>query len=153
MAKTPQFFHTDEIPDQDGWVRWDLKDKDRFNWQALGPLKARLEGDRCRLRMDVAKRHTNAANNLHGAATLALIDIALFATMHLLSEGDADMGVTVDLNTQFTSAGKPDEPVDIVVEIIKETHKLLFLRGKVTQENDENIIAAFSGLVKKVTTK
>ncbi|RXM14613.1 PaaI family thioesterase, partial [Citrobacter sp. AAK_AS5] len=84
--------------------------------------------------------------------TLALIDISLFAAMRTLLEGDAGGSVTLELSSQFTGAGRLDAPLDAVVEVMRETRRLVFLRGTVVQgEQDENLVATFSGIVRKPT--
>ena len=70
--------------------------------------------------------------------------------MHVLGDDDAGMAVTLELSTQFIGAGRLDEPLDAVVEIMRETRRLLFLRGEVVQgDDDSHLVAAFSGLVRK----
>ena len=143
----PDFFDYHELPDQPGWHSWNLKDKTRFNAVVMGEMIVRTEGARCRLRMFPERRHTNLQEMIHGATTLSLIDISLFAAMHTLTSGNAGPAVTLELSTQFIGAGKVDEPLDAVVEVIRETRRLLFLRGEVVQ--GAHLVAAFSGLVRK----
>ncbi|QIQ88095.1 MAG: PaaI family thioesterase [Erythrobacter sp.] len=111
-------------------------------------MHVRREGDQCRLRMFPERRHTNLGDNIHGAATLGLIDIALFATMHLVGHGDAGPSVTVELSTQFVGAGDPERPLDAVTEIVRETGRMLFLRGQAVQGDD--VVASYSGIVRKM---
>jgi acyl-coenzyme A thioesterase PaaI-like protein len=116
-------------------------------------MHVRREDQQCRLRMFPERHHTNLGDNIHGAATLGLIDIALFATMHLVGHGDAGPSVTVELSTQFVGAGDPDRPLDAVTEIVRETGRMLFLRGQCTQPGEsggENVIASYSGIVRKM---
>ena len=140
-------------PDHPGWFTWNLTDQTRFNGQVMGELLVRREGDdRCRLRMFPERKHSNLLNIVHGAITLALIDISLFAAMRTLLEGDAGGSVTLELSNQFTGAGQLDAPLDAVVEVMRETRRLVFLRGTVVQgEQDENLVATFSGIVRKPT--
>ncbi len=152
MKNPPTFFDYEEIPDAPGWYSWDLKDESRFNGAVMGSLRVRQDGDRARLRMFPEVRHTNLQDMIHGAVTLSLIDIALFSGMHMLRESDAGMAVTLELSTQFIGGGKVDQPLDAVVEVLRETRRLIFLRGEVVQgENDEHLVAAFSGLVRKAS--
>jgi hypothetical protein len=51
------------------------------------------------------------------------------------------------LSVQFMGAGAVDEPMDAEVELLKETGRLLFLRGLVLQ--GERRVAAFSGTIRK----
>ena len=116
----------------------------------MGQLLTRLEGQQCRLRMFPELRHTNLQDVIHGATTLSLIDISLFAAMHLLTQAQAGPAVTLELSTQFIGVGKADRPLDAVVELRRETRRLLFLRGEVVQEDD--LVAGFSALVRKAAS-
>ncbi len=146
-----QVFDYRPHPDYPGWHMWRLLDETRFNGVVMGELITRIEGDKCRLRMFPERRHTNLQEMIHGAITLSLIDISLFSAMRTLTTGDPGPAVTLELSTQFIGAGKPDEPLDAVVEIVRETGRLLFLRGEVVQ--DEHLVAAFSGMVRKATRR
>ncbi len=142
-------------PLADGWLSWDITDQRRFN-ALLEPLMVRIEPPvtpgmaRGRLRMLPTMKHSNLGDAVHGAVTLGLIDISLFAIpiQHgLLGEG---FSVTLDLNTQFVGAGRLDEPLDCVTEVVRATRRLLFLRGLVVQGPDDgHIVASFSGTVRK----
>lgn len=142
-----QVFEYREHPDHPGWHTWRLRDETRFNGVVMGELITRVEGNKCRLRMFPERKHTNLQDMIHGAVTLSLIDISLFSAMRTLTTGDPGPAVTLELSTQFIGAGKPDEPLDSVVEIVRETGRLLFLRGEVVQ--GDHLVAAFSGLIRK----
>ena len=133
---------------EDGWYSWNLVDRTRYNTHVLGELQVRREGDQCRLRMFPERHHTNLGDNIHGAVTLGLIDIALFATMHVVGNGDAGPSVTVELSTQFVAAGDPAKPLDAVTEIVQETGRMLFVRGQCVQ--GDTIVASYSGIVRKM---
>ena len=109
------------------------------------------DGRHSRLRMFPERRHQNLQGIIHGAVTLSLIDISLFTTMHTLGSGNAGPSVTLELSTQFTGAGQPDRPLDAVTEIVRETGSLVFVRGTVEQE--EHVVASFSGIVKKMRAR
>ncbi|MEW4447865.1 PaaI family thioesterase [Qipengyuania sp. JC766] len=150
MREPPSFFACEPIDGEPGWYSWDMKDRTRFNAVALGPLRLRQDGDKARLRLMPEQRHTNLQEMIHGAVTLSLIDVALFAAMHALRQSDAGMGVTLELSTQFIAAGRTDMPLDAVVEVLRETGRLMFLRGQVVQgEDDDHVVASFSGLIRK----
>ena len=140
-------FEYREHPDYPGWSTWRLRDPTRFNSVVLGEMVVRVEADRCRLRMFPERKHTNLQDMIHGAVTLSLIDVSLFAAMRTLTGGDAGPAVTLELSTQFIGAGRPDQPLDAVVEVLRETGRMLFLRGEVVQE--DRLVAAFSGLIRK----
>ena len=142
----PHFIYAED-PAHPGWHTWRLRDPTRFNSVVLGEMLVRVEGARCRLRMFPERKHTNLQEMIHGGVTLALIDVALFAAMRTLTGGDAGPAVTLELSTQFIGAGLPDRPLDAVVEVLRETGRMLFLRGEVVQ--DDHLVAAFSGMIRK----
>lgn len=149
MTLKDDLFEHGPDPDNPGWRHWDLKDSTLFNGAVMGRLITRVDDDgRARLRMFPERRHENLQGIIHGAVTLSLIDISLFTTMHTLGSGNAGPSVTLELSTQFVGAGRPDRPLDAVTEIVRETGKLVFVRGDVVQ-GDENV-AAFSGIVRKM---
>ncbi|MDE8653528.1 PaaI family thioesterase [Novosphingobium album (ex Liu et al. 2023)] len=142
-------FHCEPDPAHPGWLTWDLTDTTRFNGQVMGKLIVRREGDRgCRVRMlETLQRHGNLHDNVHGGVTLALIDIAMFAAAFNVLGADAAGSVTLDLNCQFIGAGRLGQPLDAATEILKETRRLIFVRGLI--EQDEALVASFSGTIRK----
>ena len=136
-------------PDNPGWRRWRILDATRFNEAVIGVQLVRAEGPRtARVRIQPqVPLHTNSAGNVHGAITLALIDVSLFAAAHVLGGVDAGQSVTLDLQTQFIGAGDSARPLDSVVELLRETRRFAFLRGLVVQ--DEDIVASFTATIRK----
>jgi acyl-coenzyme A thioesterase PaaI-like protein len=136
-------------PDEPEWLRWRIADATRFNEAVLGRQLVRAEGaDTCRMRIVPRDPlHTNSAGRVHGAVTLGLIDVSLFAAMYVLRGVDAGRSVTVDLTTQFIGAGDAARPLDSVVEILRETRRLGFLRGLVVQGEDK--VASFTATIRK----
>lgn len=135
-------------PDNPGWHTWDVADKRRFNAMTMGKLLVLQEDERsCRLRMMPGVEHANLPGTVHGGVILALADVALFATVWVLSGGKNAAAVTLELHSQFIGGGELDVPLDAVTEILKETRRLCFLRGTVVQEG--NLVAAFTGTIRK----
>ena len=139
-------------PDHPGWSTFGIDDPTLFNPQAIGDMIVRPEGERsCRLRMFAIRKHSNVLGSVHGGVILALIDIGLFAVTKLLLGADAAGSVTLDLSTQFIGAGKLDRPLDTIPEVLRETRRLVFVRG--TVEQDGELVAAFNGTIRKPGTK
>ena len=153
MADAPHFV-IDDVSDQPGWRRWYFSDETRFN-QLLGPLMFRVDGPPARrvarVRWTAERRHSNLRDHVHGGALLAFIDVALFAASRGFGLIEAGTAVTLDLNTQFIGGGRLGEPLEAQVELLRETRRLLFLRGLVVQGEDEAKVAAFSGTIRKPT--
>ena len=136
------------IRDSEGWLRWRLNQPERFNEAVLGKLLVRTESaTSARCRIFPAVHLTNLTGAIHGGATLGLIDLSLFAAAKVLCGIDAGGSVTLGIDTQFIGAGDPGKPLDAVVEILRETGRLLFLRGLVVQ--DDALVASFSASIRK----
>lgn len=141
-------FNNDPDADNPGWFHWTLTDERRFNAQVMGKMIVRPEGaDLARLRMFPKLMHTNLMGNLHGGTILSLIDVAMFAGARTFGLIEAGTAVTLDMSVQFIGAGKADVPLDAEVELLKETGRLLFLRGLVVQGDVR--VAAWSGTIRK----
>ncbi len=151
MADHPNF-SSDPDPENPGWFTWTFSDERRFNAQVMGKMIVRPEGEgRARVRMFPVMKHSNLMGNLHGGTILSLIDISMFAGSRMFGLIEAGTAVTLDMNTQFIGAGKTDIPLDCEVELLRETGRLLFLRGLVTQ--DDSRVAAWSGTIRKPTMR
>jgi uncharacterized protein (TIGR00369 family) len=145
-------FISEPDPENPGWFTWKLLDERRYNTQVLGKMLVRPDGEgRARLRMFPTIRHSNLGNNLHGGTTLGFIDVALFGAARTFGLIEAGTAVTLDLSVQFLGAGAVDIPLDAEVELLRETKRLLFLRGLVVQ--GDNRIAAFAGTIRKPTMR
>jgi uncharacterized protein (TIGR00369 family) len=142
---TPHFIYEDD-PALPGWKRWTLDDPTRFN-SFLGPLWVRMEEGQARVRMIPERRHSNLGDNVHGGALLGFIDVALFAAARAHGLLDVGPAVTLDLSVQFIGAGALDAPIEAEVELLRETGRLIFLRGLIVQA--EQRVASFSGTVRK----
>lgn len=151
MTISPAFIQ-DADPDHPGWYSWKLSDPTRFNGQILGKMLIRQDEDgKARTRMFPEHRHTNLMGSLHGGLVLSLIDVSLFSGARLYGLIEAGTAVTLDLSVQFIGGSKADVPIDAVVELLKETRRLLFMRGVV--EQDGAMVAAFSGTIRKPSAR
>ena len=129
-----------------------MVDTSRYNGTVLGKMIVRSEGEgKARLRMFPEHRHSNLGNAVHGGTTLGFIDVALFGAARIFGLIDTGVAVTLDLSVQFIGAGRLNEPLDAEVELLKETQRLLFMRGLVVQGGDR--IAGFSGTIRKASSR
>jgi uncharacterized protein (TIGR00369 family) len=147
VSADDRFFRYRPIEDKPGWYTWNVIDETRFNHAVMGPMMLRVEEEKCRVRMMPERKHSNLQDMIHGAVTLALIDISMFAAMRTLTDNEGARAVTLELSTQFIGSGRMDAPLDAVVEVLRETGRTLFMRGHV--EQGEHLVAAYSGLVRK----
>lgn len=137
--------------DGEGWTSFALADPTRFH-AFLAPLRFRAEGERtARVRMTPRQDHSNMRDAVHGGATLAFIDMALFVASRSFGLTTPGTAVTLDLSTQFITEARLDQPLDAVVELLRETGRLLFMRGLVVQ--DQGTVASFAGTIRKPSPK
>jgi len=135
-------------PENPGWKRWVMADPTRYNDVVLGRQLVRAEGAAtARLRMFPRHEHGNTGGRVHGGIVLGFADVSLFAAAYVLRGIDAGRSMTVDLSAQFIGAGDLGKPLDAVVDLLRETGRMIFLRGLVVQ--DENIVASFAGTIRK----
>lgn len=150
MTSITRHFTDEADPANPGWRTWALTDPTRFNTM-LGPMIYRMDGKVARVRITPEHRHSNLQNNAHGGFLLGFIDVALFAAARGFGLIEAGTAVTLDLTTQFIGAGQVGEPIEAQVEVLKETGRLLFLRGLIVQGEEETKITAFSATIRKPT--
>jgi hypothetical protein len=153
MALTPiANFISAPSPDHPGWSTFAIDDPTLFNSVVMGQLLIRTESERsCRLRMFPVRHHSNVLGAIHGGMIMALADVSLFAVTRLLLAADAAGSVTLDMSTQFIGGGRLDAPLDVVTEVLRETGRLVFVRGLLEQEGQ--LVAAFSASIRKPTRR
>ncbi len=150
MASAPPLtnFICDPDPENPGWNRWQMTDTTRYNDAVLGKQVVRVEGpNSARLRMFPSHVHGNTGGRVHGGIVLGFADVALFAASYVLRGIDSGRSMTIDLSAQFIGAGDLGKPLDAVVDLLRETGRMAFLRGLVVQDDD--IVASFTGTIRK----
>jgi uncharacterized protein (TIGR00369 family) len=142
-----RFFRYEDDPDAPGWKRWQFRDSTRFN-AFLEPLLVKVEDGVARVRMMPRHEHSNMRNDVHGGALLGFMDVALFAGARGLGVLVAGGAVTLDLSAQFIGGGRIGESLEARVELLRETTRMLFMRGLIVQEG-QPVIASFTGTLRK----
>lgn len=149
MAFDDSRFLYAEDPDNPGWHRWQLREEGRFN-TFLGPFLVRRDGARAVVRMTPHSGMLNFLDRLHGGALMGFIDSAMFAGARLFGGEGVQDAITVDLSVQMAAGGSAGTPIDAIVELTRETGRLMFLRGSV--EQGDETIAGFIATIRKVTS-
>ncbi|WP_188761759.1 PaaI family thioesterase [Sandarakinorhabdus glacialis] len=129
-----------------GWTRWRRDPDGRFA-SLLGDFYFRegeTSGVECKMETD--RRHSNGLGYIHGGFIMSFIDMAMFAFIFRQLENHA--AVTLSCATDFLSAGIVGKPIEATGEILKETGKMLFVRGLVTQDGEN--VASFTGTMRKI---
>jgi uncharacterized protein (TIGR00369 family) len=131
-----------------GWLQWRGLHRNRFS-ELLGAHYYRVREDGAvECAMPTEERHLNGLGFLHGGFLMAFIDQTMFAIArpHLSPTVGA---VTLSCDTHFLGSGVAGKTILGTGEIMKETGKLLFIRGLLSQEG--NSVCAFTGTLRKVT--
>ncbi len=129
-----------------GWTRWRRDPDGRFA-SLLGDFYFRQAvGGGVDCRMETDRKHSNGLGYIHGGFIMSFIDMAMFAFIFRQLENHA--AVTLSCATDFLSAGIVGKPIEASGEILKETGKMLFVRGLVTQEGVN--VASFTGTMRKI---
>ena len=149
MTEPPFTYEAD--PAEPGWHRWQFRDPTRFN-SFIEPLYVRVEDAIARVRMMPRHQHSNMRGAVHGGALLGFMDVALFAASRGFGVLSAGGAVTLDLSAQFIGAGQVDQPLEARIELLRETGRMLFLRGLIVQD-DTPTIASFTGTLRKMDAR
>lgn len=142
------FSYSDDS-DQPDWKSWRFRDPTRFTG-FMEPILVRIEGDIARVRMMPGHQHPNMRENVHGGALLGFMDVALFAGARGLGALQAGGAVTLDLSAQFIGGAQVGVPLEAHVELLRETSRMLFMRGLIVQQG-EPTVASFTGTLRKST--
>ncbi len=127
-----------------------MPDDHGFNQAVIGLMLVRLDdAETARVRIFPRKLHRNMNDVVHGGVILSLADIAMFAGAGLILGSRLERGVTLELNTQFLTPGDLRRPLDAIVEVTKETGRMVFARGLIVQDDDK--VSSFSGILRKLS--
>ncbi|MGI4880598.1 MAG: PaaI family thioesterase [Janthinobacterium lividum] len=136
-------------PDADGWVPWIGKPDGRFH-DLLGQMYFRVTENGVESRMDTNRGHSNGLGFLHGGFLMSFVDMAMFAIIRpRFDKGEG--AVTLSCATDFLTGGVFGEPIEARGELLKETGKLYFVRGLVTQRGAN--VCSFTGTMRKITRR
>lgn len=135
-------------PDHPGWLTYEWASDRGFNQQVLGPTLIRRDSDTTsRVRIVPGPHLANYNGSVHGGALMGLIDMSLFGGLAAIAGRFLADAQTLDVATQFIAPGQIGQPLDAVVELLRETGRMAFLSGVV--EQDGTLIAAFQGKIRK----
>jgi uncharacterized protein (TIGR00369 family) len=130
-----------------GWKCWHARPEGRFV-DGLGDVYYRDEGGGVLAVIETAKRHANGLGFLHGGFLMAFVDVAMFATIrHML---DLQAAVTLQCSTDFLGAGAIGKRLEGRGHIVRETGKLVWVAGTLTQDEGATPVCQWHGLLRKV---
>lgn len=107
--------------------------------------------NRARLNILPSARHLNIADSIHGGFMLAVVDHSLFVCPMALGIEGAVGGVTIDVAAQFLAPAFSDKPLEVEVEVLRETRRMIFMRGLIDQDGQP--VLSFTGTIKKASIR
>lgn len=94
--------------------------------------------------------HLNAMRSLHGGMIMSFIDYTMFVVcLEVIKEQSF---VTVSCSTEFLNSSIDDKIIYGNGEITQETKSMIFVKGKIFN-NQNKTISTFSGILKKIRFK
>lgn len=133
-------------PDADGFYGWTFPGEG-FN-AYLGRMLVRAEGDAIvRVRIPTGPSRGNVQGAIHGGFLLGFLDQAIFVAPVSIGLLPFAGAVTLGVATQFIGAGKLDQPLDCLVEVVRETRRLMFLRGQM--EQGDHLVLSYQATLSK----
>ncbi len=130
-----------------GWKAWHARPEGRFV-DGLGDVYYRDEPPGILAAIETSKRHANGLGFLHGGFLMAFVDVTMFATIrHTLSQS---AGVTLQCSTDFIGGGEIGKLLEGRGHVVKETGKLVWVAGTLTQDDGAKLICQWHGILRKV---
>lgn len=131
-----------------GWTRWGGK-PERFGGLVGGHYVRNLDG-KVEFAAEPGEQHRNNGPYLHGGYLMSIADQSLFAIARSRLSADTH-AVTLTFNSEFLGAAVAGQTITGTGEVLRETGKLIFVRGTLAQEGA--LILSFSGTLRKVPRK
>ncbi len=130
-----------------GWNVWHARPEGRFV-DNLGNVYYQQADGGVVSAIDTGHQHSNGLGFLHGGFLMAFADVAMFATIrHLLATQAA---VTLQCSTDFLAGGIVGKRLEGRGHIVKETGKLVWVAGTLTQDDGAHLVCQWHGLLRKV---
>jgi uncharacterized protein (TIGR00369 family) len=130
-----------------GWKAWHARPEGRFV-DGLGDVFYRDADGGILAAIETGRRHANGLGFLHGGFLMAFVDVTMFATIrHLLA---TQAGVTLQCSTDFMGPGAIGKVLEGQGHIVRETGKLVWVAGTLTQDNGQHLVCQWHGLLRKV---
>lgn len=132
--------------------RWTQPNEDGKGFAALiGPIQYRRVGKGKAQARFLANpdKHSNPLGGVHGAFQAAFAELCLGLPLVVENTLPAGGCVTVDLSLQYYANSAPGEPLIADVELVKETGRMAFVRGTLSQGG--TLMTGFNAIMRKLS--
>lgn len=96
----------------------------------VGPVFERVDNGARRFLLIVDERHVNGRGVVHGGMLMTFADLALGAAVW--DATDRAPVVTIGMQSQFLKSARAGDRIEVVPELVRRTHSLVFMRGDFT---------------------
>jgi acyl-coenzyme A thioesterase PaaI-like protein len=116
----------------------------------LGEFQVRRIPGGAEARVHPGAKGMNVLGGLHGGFLAAVAEQCMFLPLYLNGKVGRGGAVTVAFNLQYIGPGLAEGPLEIRVELLKETGRMGFVRGDISQ--NDTVFLAFSGTLRKLSS-
>lgn len=134
--------------DNNGWRLLENPSQGGFERKLPGLMVRARPGMAAEMRLQPDHDCANAIGGLHGGFLAAVAEQSLFLPLYLHGRIGRGGIVVIDLNLSFLVGGTLDAPIVAHVELLRETGRMAFIRGTLSQR--EVILTSYSGTVRKL---
>ena len=134
----------------EGWSVLDDPGGERFD-HLLPSILVRANGPgRAQARVDTDVHATNVFGGLHGGFLAAIAEQTLFIPLYVHGRVSRGGVVTVDFSMQYLAGGRADTPLEADIRVMRETGRLAFIRGELSQAGE--VIMTYAAVLRKLKT-
>lgn len=135
-----------------GWSRLDIPDAPGGFDDGFAPLLVRASGPgRAEALIETGRRSCNVMRGLHGGFLAAMAEKTLFLPLFVAGRIGQGGVVTIDFSLQYLIGGDTEKPLLARVELLRETGRMAFVRGELTQDGEA--LVAYAGTLRKLPKK
>lgn len=133
-----------------GWRAWHARPEGRFV-DHMGDVFYRSEPPIVRTAIETSQKHANGLGALHGGFLMGFVDVAMMATIRAgLAQGAA---VTLNASVDFLGPGTIGKVLMSEGRIVRETGRLVWVAGLLTQDDGAALVGQWHGMLRKVSRK
>ena len=119
--------------------------------RTLGQVYCRRDGDDGLIGFETSPDNGNMLGKLHGGFLMTAMDSSLFFISHMML--GTESVVTLQAGTDFLTPGEVGEPIVVRGRVVKESGRLIWLRGVIEQRDGAALTAQWSAIMRKIHGK
>lgn len=130
----------------DGWAKVPMQPTGYA--RTLGQVYCRRDGDDGLVGFETSPENGNMLGKLHGGFLMTAMDSSLFLISHMML--GTESVVTLQAGTDFLTPGEIGEPIVVRGRVVKESGRLIWLRGVIEQQGGAALTTQWSAIMRKI---